>query len=81
MSEELISFLSDRLRAHEDIPKGFEPLTHPIATYRNDVIRSIWDSLQGTEALCTCSNGAVVFWRKLVKAPYRQWQKGKVKTR
>jgi hypothetical protein len=81
MSEEIISFLSPHLREHEEIPEGFSPLTHPIKIHKADVIRSIWSSLEGTEALCTCSNGSVVFWRKIVRLPYHGDQKGKVRTR
>lgn len=70
----LLEELSIPVLAIEEMPDGFAPITRPIPSSEEDIIRSIWFTLRCTDAVCTYDNpinpGAaklIMFWRKPIK--------------
>jgi hypothetical protein len=49
----LLEELSIPVVAIEEMPDGFAPITRPIPSSEEDIIRSIWFTLRCTDAVCT----------------------------
>ena len=57
---------SHRLRKRKDIPRSLKALTIPIDVEKEaDIVRSIWDTLQGVDFFVTLEGRLLVFYRRL----------------
>ena len=86
MSANIKSLIAPRLRKRKDIPRSLKALTIPIDVEKEaDIIRSIWDTLQGVDFFVTLEGGRLlVFYRRLT-SPASEVARGRarqvVKTR
>ena len=66
MSANIKSLIAPRLRKRKDIPRSLKALTIPIDVEKEaDVVRSIWDTLQGVDFFVTLEGRLLVFYRRL----------------
>ena len=67
MSANIKSLIAPRLRKRKDIPRSLKALTIPIDVEKEaDIVRSIWDTLQGVDFFVTLEGGRLlVFYRRL----------------
>ena len=66
MSSNIKSLIAPRLRKRKDIPRSLKALTTPIDVEKEaDIVRSIWDTLQGVDFFVTLEGRLLVFYRRL----------------
>ena len=66
MSASIKSLIAPRLRKRRDIPGSLKALTTPIDVEKEaDIVRSIWDTLQGVDFFVTLEGRLLVFYRRL----------------
>jgi hypothetical protein len=64
MSANIKSLIAPRLRKRKDIPRSLKALTIPIDVEKEaDIVRSIWDTLQGVDFFVTLEGRLLVFYR------------------
>jgi hypothetical protein len=85
MSANIKSLIAPRLRKRKDIPRSLKALTIPIDVEKEaDIVRSIWDTLQGIDFFVTLEGRLLVFYRRLA-SPASEGARGRarqvVKTR
>ena len=85
MSANIKSLIAPRLRKRRDIPRSLKALTIPIDVEKEaDIVRSIWDTLQGVDFFVTLEGRLLVFYRRLT-SPASEGARGRtrqvVKTR
>ena len=85
MSANIKSLIAPRLRKRKDIPRSLKALTTPIDVEKEaDIVRSIWDTLQGVDFFVTLEGRLLVFYRRLA-SPASEGARGRarqvVKTR
>ena len=65
MSANIKSLIAPRLRKRRDIPRSLKALTIPIDVEKEaDIVRSIWDTLQGVDFFVTLEGRLLVFYRR-----------------
>jgi hypothetical protein len=79
MSANIKSLIAPRLRKRKDIPRSLKALTTPIDVEKEaDIVRSIWDTLQGVDFFVTLEGRLLVFYRRLI-SPANEAARGRVR--
>ena len=80
MSANITRLIAPRLRKRKDIPRSLKALTIPIDVEKEaDIVRSIWDTLQGVDFFVTLEGRLLVFYRRRLTTPGTEASRGRAR--